>query len=310
MVNDLAQIRAPAGATLLDFIKLTRPTFLLGGVLLYGLGVVSAIRTGTTIQLLPALLGQLMVTAIQLMAQYANEYFDLDGDRLNASGRTFFSGGSGILPAGKVASTLALHSAYGCAVVGLTLIVWAAWQSPRVAAIAAVALIGSWFYSAPPLALIRRGWGELSASLIVALLVPLTGALLQRPTLEAQLLFICVPLVLIHWAMLIAFELPDRTADEAVGKCTQTVRLGQPRIQRLHTTLLIGALGSIIVAILTMPDQTRFLWLAAPLLLWQIVCYLYAAKSGQRLVAHILTTGAVASFAGTTFLSLLGLWFG
>ncbi len=294
---------------MLAFIKLTRPTFLLGGVLLYGLGVASAANAGSVIHALPAVLGQLMVTAIQLMAQYANEYFDLEGDRLNASGRTFFSGGSGILPSGQVKSTLALHSAYVCALMGIALIVWAAVQSPQVAGIAALALMGSWFYSAPPLALIRHGWGELSASLIVALFVPLTGALLQRPTLDAQLLFICVPLVLIHWAMLIAFELPDQVADAAVGKRTQTVRFGQPWTQVLHSALLIGALGSILVALSTMPNHTRFLGLTIPVLLWQIGAYLYAAKYHSRLAAHILTTGAVASFAGTTLLSLLGLLF-
>lgn len=293
--------------TLFAFVKLTRPVFLAGGVLLYGLGIAIAFAQGVTINPTLAVVGQLMVTAIQMMAQYANEVFDVDGDLLNAHGRTFFSGGSGVLPGGRITLSTARNAARACAAVAILLIGLMALQNPLVSAIAALALFGGWFYSAPPLSLMESGWGELSASTIVALLVPLTGYVLQAQRLDPFMLFICLPLVLIHWAMLVAFELPDYEADKAVGKRTQTVRLGVRRAFILHTLLISGALVGIVLLILRVSTYARFLWLAIPLLVWQ--CFSYGvsikARSDQRRM-NLLTLGAVGLFSLTAALLVAG----
>ncbi len=55
------------------FLVLTRPFFLLGGVLLYLLGVTFALAGGIPFQLGYFVLGQLLVTSVQLMVHYANE---------------------------------------------------------------------------------------------------------------------------------------------------------------------------------------------------------------------------------------------
>ena len=57
-----------------SFIKLTRPLFLLGGALLYILGTCMAVVDGARFSLQNLILGQLLVTSIQLMTQYSNEY--------------------------------------------------------------------------------------------------------------------------------------------------------------------------------------------------------------------------------------------
>ena len=49
-------------------------------------------------------LGQLLVTSIQLMTHYANEYYDYDVDAAVGPARTPFSGGSGVLVGGQVIS--------------------------------------------------------------------------------------------------------------------------------------------------------------------------------------------------------------
>jgi 1,4-dihydroxy-2-naphthoate octaprenyltransferase len=104
--------------------------------------------------------------------------------------------------------------------------------------------------------------------------------------------------------MLIAFELPDYEADLAVGKRTQTVRLGVHGAFILHTLLLLGALLSILLA-LTVTPYARYLWLAIPLLVWQGFLYGVSSKarSGWRKL-NLLTMGAVGLFSLTT-----GLWF-
>jgi len=78
------------------FLKLSRPFFLLGAVLVYALGVGIARYLGVTIDWGLYFLGQAWVTTLQLATHYFNEYFDLPADIANAN-RTLFSGGSGAL---------------------------------------------------------------------------------------------------------------------------------------------------------------------------------------------------------------------
>src|SRR3990172_8023955 len=92
------------------FIRLSRPFFLLGAALVYALGVGIARYLGVTIDWGLYLLGQAYVTALQLSAQYLNEYFDAPGDIQNQN-RTLFSGGSGAIGPGKLSRNTALIAA-------------------------------------------------------------------------------------------------------------------------------------------------------------------------------------------------------
>ncbi|MCJ7825037.1 MAG: hypothetical protein MUP44_09075, partial [Anaerolineales bacterium] len=58
------------------FLRLSRPHFLLGGFLLYGLGTAIATYLGKPIDWSLYILGQLLVTSIQLMAQALYVFFD------------------------------------------------------------------------------------------------------------------------------------------------------------------------------------------------------------------------------------------
>ncbi len=296
--------------TLLAFIKFTRPVFLLGGVLLYALGVAIAATQGAIINLGQAALGQLMVSTIQLMTQCANEVFDVEADRLNTRGRTLFSGGSGVLPGGGITQRTALIAARACAVVAIALAAIVGWNNPLAGAIAALALAGGWFYSAPPLSLMSSGWGEISASLIVAMLVPMTGYVMQTNRLNPFVLLICLPLFFLHWAMLIAFELPDAEADRAIGKRTQTVRLGVRGSGLLHALLLASALASIVLLANAAAPYAMVMTWAIPLLFWQALLYRASirAPAGARRLS-LLTLGAVALFSLSTASMLAGIVF-
>ncbi len=57
-------------------IRLSRPLFLLGGVLVYALGVGIARYLGMGIDWGMYFVGQFWVTTLQLAGQYLNEYFD------------------------------------------------------------------------------------------------------------------------------------------------------------------------------------------------------------------------------------------
>src|SRR6185369_7634819 len=93
------------------FVRLGRPLFSVGGFALYGLGAAAAAwSTGQAIAWGRFALGQLAITAAQLMTHYCNDYFDLEADRANRT-PTRWSGGSRVLPDGGLPPAVALAAA-------------------------------------------------------------------------------------------------------------------------------------------------------------------------------------------------------
>jgi 1,4-dihydroxy-2-naphthoate polyprenyltransferase len=254
------------------FVRLGRPLFLVGGAVLYGLGVAVARALGHGPDLRLYVLGQGVVTSFQLMTHYANDYFDFEADRANRA-RTRWSGGSGVLARGELPRSVALVTAFVLAVVGLVLTGF----GPRSAAPISVAMfVLSWTYSAPPVRLHSRGLGELDVALVVTGLVPLLGYHLQAQAPGAPgvrvLLLALLPPALLQVAMILAVELPDARSDAQTGKRNLVVRLGAERAARLHAGLLAAAyLVLPLAAALGLPAMVAAAAaLPAPLALWRI----------------------------------------
>ncbi len=302
MVCDRGHVRR-----FINWFLLIRPVFLLGGFLLYGLGIVMAVAGGAAFNLSRYLLGQLIVTIAQLATQLSNEVYDMEADRLNDR-RTWFTGGSGILQTGVISSRLILHISRALYALALALIVLAAVQVPTAGLVAAFAWLGAWAYSAPPLSLVASGFGEIDASVIVAWLASLTGFALLTGNLAGWAVMACLPLVLIHMAMLIVFSLPDIASDRIAGKRTLAVRLGAARAVRLANTLILAAYLAYFVYGFAFPQQSSVvahLWWTAPLALSQVLMdTLYARGRWQN--DSLLTLGAIALFAFNSLLLGIG----
>lgn len=271
------------------FVRLTRAEFLVGGVVFFWLGT----RAGYADLGWPHYLaGQGMVTSIQLFAQYVNEHFDRATDAISTN-RTWFSGGSGVLPAGRLPERTAIRAATVGAVIAVGFGIWAAAIDVRLGLVGLVAFAGSWLYSAPPVRMIATGWGEIMAALIVAGLVPLTGAL-SRGGVDWSLLGAFVaPLLLANLSMLLAVDAPDEAADEATGKHTLWVRLGAARATNLHAVVLAAALVAVLALAPWRPAWSTILALVtAPLFGVQH----YLIRQGRiGTGANLLTLSAIAS---------------
>lgn len=273
--------------------------------MLYALGAAIATQMGITINWAVYLLGQVVVTSIQLMAQYLNEYYDMKVDCLAADNRTWFSGGSGVLSAGVISPAADLAMAHISAMVALLTGTLASFVSVWMIPIIIFSLLGSWFYSSPPLSLMSSGWGELTTSIIVALLVPLAGYCMQGSFPPGELWLVGVPLVLVHTAMLISFEFPDRASDLSVGKKTLTVRLGLQGAAWVVTALIGFAILFLVVQGLFSKYPGTWMRWTIPLAIWQMVLIHRVIHSPTRTNYYLLTTGGVALFVLMVLLVLL-----
>src|SRR6185369_3713810 len=173
---------------LVAFVRLGRPLFSVGGFALYGLGAAAAAcSTGQPIAWGRFALGQLAITAAQLMTHYCNDYFDLEADRANLT-PTRWSGGSRILPAGELPAITALAAALALGLVALIAgarLAAAPGSGPLTFPLYLGIVVLAWEYSAPPLRLHSTGWGELDAALVVACLTPVAGYYFQTGRMAA-----------------------------------------------------------------------------------------------------------------------------
>ncbi len=222
------------------FLRLARPVFLIGGFAGFGLGAAVARFDGYALDWRAYLLGQLIVTSFHVMVHFGNDYFDRETDVPGV--RTPWSGGSGVLPEGALPAWVALAAARACAVIGCAAALFAAASGAFVLAVVGLAIGAlAWAYSAPPFRLLARGLGELDTVAVVALLVPFAGYAAFAHTLSGHALIATVPGACAMFAMMLAVEMPDVSADAASGKRNLVVRWGIASAAIAARTLASGA---------------------------------------------------------------------
>jgi 1,4-dihydroxy-2-naphthoate octaprenyltransferase len=288
------------------WFRLGRPLFLAGGFVMHALGASIALYPGVPLSLPALLLGQLTVTAAQLMTHYANDYYDLPADQANQT-PTYWSGGSRVLPAGALSPRVALGTALalaGLALAGALVLALAVQPAPLTLPLLLLAMALAWEYSAPPFRLHANGLGTLTGSVVVTLLTPLVGYYLQACRLSALPLLACLPLACLQFAMLISVDLPDLEGDAAGGKRTLVVRLGRRRAGRLQ--LVAIALAYVLLLLLKqagLPGAVAGTMAAGlPLGLWQIARLLGGASTRRTAwpalifggISLLMITGALA----------------
>jgi 1,4-dihydroxy-2-naphthoate octaprenyltransferase len=305
------------GAALRAFVKLGRPLFLGGGVVMYGLGAAASVAGGARLDWARLWWGQVIVTAIQLATHYANDYFDLEADRANRT-PTRWSGGSRVLPEGGLPPVIALGAALALTAVAVGVAVTLARRAadaPAFVGIVAAMLGLSWAYSAPPVRLCARGLGELTTAAVVTFLVPLLAHALQGGDVAAPgaplLAAVALPCAL-QFAMLLAIEFPDAAGDAATGKRTLVVRLGGAYAARLYAVVTLAGFGAL--PLLQSGLVARGLptpAVVAPLLLAPVGCWQAArvVRGGYRDGARWESVAfwSVALLVGSAVAELIGM---
>jgi len=287
------------------FIRLSRLKFLVGGLLGFALGVAIARFDGFAISWLAYLHGQVMVSAFHLMIHYSNDYFDRFCDERTV--RTPWSGGSGALTEDGLRPGVALAAAIVCAFVGVAsaIVFWLDGNSAAALTGIASGILG-WAYSAPPVRLLARGWGELDVALIVAVLFPLAGYLTFAPAPSVRLFVSVLPAFAAMWVLMFGVEYPDVEADRETGKLNLIARSGRTRARAfVYAAVLAIYAGSALGVLLgATPFLEAFVLLTLPIA-WPLFGQLAQGELASTPINANIAARCVALFVVTALGSVL-----
>lgn len=286
-------------------IVMAKPLYLLAGAVLFGLGTAVARYVGVPTDGRLVGLGLLTVVAGQFSLHFLAAFL---------TARLAVAPGND----GRPPATLLLHDAtrlpLAAALVGLA--IWGtslslAVQQGSFPPLAWVILILGFAvglaWVLPSLKLASSGYGEVALSTAVAGLVPAFGFSLQGGSLDALLLMSVVPLIALHFAMLIVLELPEYARDLRLAKGNLLVRLGWAPAMRAHDLAVLLAAGVMAYASFQgLPYRVALgTLLALPLAVAQ-VWQMERLRRGFPARWRTITTVAMGTFGLTLYLELAG----
>ena len=241
--------------------------------------------------------GRLALVALGLLAAHLavnlfNEYFDFHSGIDQHTSRTPFSGGSGVLPEGKLKPrqvlTAAIFSLALTLGVGLHFCLRQGWELLPLLLLAAFLIIG---YS--PL-ILKSPWPEAAAGLglgtlpLIGIFFVLGGGYSWRFALAA------VPSGLLVHNLLLLNEFPDIEADRQGGRRTLPIRLGRPAAARFYLIIFMVAYGwlALAVGLGLMPMGVLLAMFSLP---WTLAAALQTLRAGhQNLPEPALRNSATA----------------
>lgn len=295
-------------------LRMTRPGFLLltGAACLLGLAF--AWSCGCGFDWLKAAATLLLALMAHAGANVLNDYHDAKNgaDAANQQGLHPFSGGSRLIQQGIVSER---DTGRWAAVLLLLLVpsglLLALYSGAGLLLIGMAGLLLAWAYSAPPLALMTRGLGELAVAAAWWLVVLGADYVQRRQWLPVPALS-AVSFGLLVMNLLLINGFPDAQADASVGKRSLVVRLGARAAAGLYLGIVVLAHGWLLAMVwLVIAPQPAIWGLASlPLSLAAAVLLLRHAEQPQRLRPAIALTIAAAighalsMAAGLTFAAL------
>lgn len=300
-MNDSAPPLSPR-----TLLQMTRPGFLAITVVGCLLGIAIAAACGYGPSPWTALATVVLASVAHAAGNVLNDYHDaLSGaDAVNTNGIHPFTGGARLIQERVVTTrqTRDLFRLLAFLLVGFGLLL-SVRSNGWVLVLGAAGMLLLWAYSAPPLALMTRGLGELVVAAVWSLVV------MGADAVQRGALFIIPAVTSVSYGLLVANillinGLPDAASDARVGKRTLAVLLG-PRGAAL-AYLLIGTLAHAWLAagvwLFYQPEPALWGLLSAPLTLSAAILLWRHADRPQRLRPAIVLTilAALAHGLGMT----------
>jgi len=221
-----------------------RAPFLTASAIPVLVGATAALHVTGSLSISRLLLSLGGVVCLHLGANIANDYFDfLTGcDQINPE-PTPFSGGSRLIQAGLISSRATLAASLAFLGMGALQGLWLNRLVPgnSVLLLGAIGLCGGVLYSAVPVKLSYRGFGEIVVFLLFGPLVVAGSYLCQTGKLQVFPFLVALPCGLLVLAILLVNEVLDVKWDGLAGKRTLVVRLGERRGYHLFLACYFAA---------------------------------------------------------------------
>ena len=232
----------------LSLLKLARLHAVSVGFFMFLIGALLAWFSGTSFPVSRFVLGYVILFTAQLSVSYSNDYYDVTTDQY--SERNFFSGGSKVLIEHPELRHYALWCALGFMVLSIALAgIFVIAFSISVFFFLFVILgnLIGWSYTAPPVRLSYRGFGEITTMLVIGFFIPGLGYWAVNGSIDGFPLLFAVPFSLYGLALIIDVEIPDKEADMRTNKKNLIVRKGRP----VGLLISVCALGLASVSFIT-----------------------------------------------------------
>ncbi len=247
----------------------TRPGFLTASAVpvLIGLAVAGMQGGINWLTAIATLVGAIIAHA---GSNVLNDYYDAQAgcDQINDDRVFPFTGGSRVIQNG----VLSMESArqFGWALMGAAMVIGLALTAasgPELLMLGIAGLFIGWAYSAPPIRLSGRGFGELGVAVGFGILIPVGTVFVQTGMISLTALAAGLPFALLIALVLYVNQFPDLKSDAATGKRNWVVRLGATRARAGYLLLAGGAYVALFAVILAgvVPYAAALAFLAMPL---------------------------------------------
>ena len=227
---------------LIIILLASRPKFLTASVAPVLVGSAAGFAVAGTFQLHLFILALLAIMAIHAGANITNDYFDhLSGNDWVNKNPTPFSGGRRFIQQSILSPRATLLAALVCLAAGsaIGIVILLITQSVFILCIGIIGLLGGFFYTAKPVQLGYRCFGELVIAILFGLLPVYGSYYLQTGTIDAVPILPASIVSILIFLVILVNEFPDMPADAAVNKRTLIVCFGVPVCVWIYRTVLI-----------------------------------------------------------------------
>jgi len=214
-------------ATVKDILKLSRG-FTYVAIVWYLIGALFALLIGASFNVGRLILGYCIVLPGVIVGTLTNSYYDVVVDKNSTA--TPISGGTKILsnrPELKTTIRNLIVFLFSLSLL-LGLVFTIAFSYPLTFfAFIVIADFFAWAYTAPPLRLVYRGFGELWTMIMGGFVMGGFGYFVAKGTIDLSYVLFSLPIMLMMFAFAFYVEIPDRDADLRGHKKTLVVRMDE-----------------------------------------------------------------------------------
>lgn len=289
---------------------LSRPPFHIVGILPFILGTFLAYRLTSVFNLEVFILGVSGVIMIMLSTYHSGEYFDYKGDILsNQLHKNQFAGGTRMLPSGKIPPAIALWTSVITFIVAaaIGIILQFVYKTGTYTLVlGALGAFPGFFYSTPPVRLVKRGIGEIFIGFCYGWLPVASAYYIQTGTIAPIIHWLAIPIGLSIINVILLNEFPDYEADKATDKKNLLYRIGKQKGIILYMVIsLLTSLTMLTSVFWGVPFKVIYFYLPFLIISLLIIALALRGKHENSKTLEILCGLNIAVNLGTSLSFIL-----